>query len=148
MSIIYHVHWSVGVGWTNKSWSTCLLFFSTSSRLHTKSTLSTATMKEEGYLPLEVYIRLIAKMLYWSIQTKHDHLDNHLSQNMVVMFYGCQKFRLGYLPALNSIVLEVEGECPIGILSRIKEQVKSVLDEAMKMLHVSVLVPYGEMYLC
>jgi hypothetical protein len=73
-----------GQEWSRNSWHTAIIFFSTSSSLHRKSTLAKSEL-EDGFNPPDLFTLLLAKLLSYSNRHKPKEFTNHLSQYMVVL---------------------------------------------------------------
>jgi len=139
-----------GQEWSRNRWHTAVIFFSTSSSEHRKSTLAMSEL-ENGFNPPDLFTLLLAKVLSYSNKHKPEEFTNHLSQDMVVVYLGAQRVRLTnrcnqstHRPNLNSIQVDVEGDFPLGPLRRILQMVVQVKEEVMPMLHHSVLLPLAE----
>ena len=104
-------------------------------------------MDEDGFNPAELYPRLLNKVLTFSFNSKSSSDINHLSRDVVVIFFGGQKVRLvncwsqSEVEKSNFIEVHIEGDYPIGTLNRLLDYVKWVCREYMPMLHHSVYLP-------
>lgn len=121
-----------GKEWSHNNCHTAIIFFSTSSSLHRKATLTKAEL-EDGFNPPDLFTLLLAKVLSYSNKHKPEEYTNHLSQDMVIIYLDVHRVRLTNRcnqstnrPNLNAIQVDVEGDYPLGPLRRILEMVAQV----------------------
>ena len=139
-----------GNDWSQNTWHTCFVFLSTTRALHNKSTLTNSELGN-GFNPPDFFTLLLAKLLSHSNKYKPEEYHNRLSQDMVVVYLDFHRVRLtnrcnqsSNRPNLNAIQLDIEGDEPLGPMTRVLGMVGQIAEEVMKMLHYSVLLPLTE----
>jgi len=94
-------------------------------------------MKKEGFMPPGFFPKFIAGIFAKSSNVR----SIILSQQLAIFCYGAQTFRLRHIAALNSVIVDVEGEYPLGVLRLLENLAQAVLDECMKTVKSRVYIP-------
>jgi len=98
-------------------------------------------MCNDGFAPPGFFCKFIATILSKCTETVCYDRSSILSQYLVIVCYGAQKFRLRHVAALNCIVVDVEGQYPLGVLRMLQDSARTVLDECMKTVKSRVFLP-------
>ena len=111
----------------------CYFVFSTATDLSNLQSIPLLVLRKECFLPRGLMERLIGKAVKWSQLTNIANLydDARLYRNYAVLCYGRQQFRLVCIPEINCIRLDIEGEHPLPVYNRIREQISLCAKECM-----------------
>ena len=107
------------------NYNSCYFVFSTATALISTQSIPSLQLRKECFLPRGLMERLIGKAVKWSQLTNicNIYTAARLYQNYAVLSYGRQQFRLVCFPEINCIRLDIEGEHPLPIYNRIREQI-------------------------
>ncbi|KAJ1434190.1 hypothetical protein B484DRAFT_394161, partial [Ochromonadaceae sp. CCMP2298] len=130
--------------WTSAPYSTCYVVLTASSSLHKITPLTHKDLHSEGFLPRGLVERLIGKAVMWCQETAAEANSHNLElfQDVVVLTFGSQRFRLKGCPEQNAIRVDVEGQSPLAVHERILGMVARIISECMKSLHFFTVLPF------
>ncbi|KAJ1430248.1 hypothetical protein B484DRAFT_395990, partial [Ochromonadaceae sp. CCMP2298] len=130
--------------WTSAPYSTCYVVLTASSSLHKITPLTHKDLHSEGFLPRGLVERLIGKAVMWCQETAAEANSHNLElfQDVVVLTFGSQRFRLKGCPEQNAIRIDVEGQSPLAVHERILGMVARIISECMKSLHFFTVLPF------
>ena len=116
-----------------KNYNSCYFVFSTATDLISLQSIPREALRKECFLPRGLMERLTGKAVQWSQLTNFTNTydDVRLYQNYAVLCYGRQQFRLVCIPEINCIRLDIEGEHPLPVYDRIREQIALCVKECM-----------------
>ena len=135
--------------WPADSYRTFYFGFSASEYLEKQGVFSWSDLRGRGYLPIGLFERLICKTVNHSQLTldfeSTDFNMFSIYKNVALLSYGNQQFQLRNLSELNCIRVDVKGRNPIAIYRRLRDQLKSVIEECMKSLRLfsTLLITQG-----
>ena len=118
--------------WTDRPYSTCYFAFTTSEDLRKSTAVQPSVLKEEGFLPLGLFERLVGKAVMWSELTSTSWYGSCLgllAKDMAILSFGSKRFRLRVRPEYNCIELCVEGSNPKVVHERIFNLIQQIIDE-------------------
>ena len=127
------------------NFNTCYFVFSTATDLISLQSIPSMQLRKECFLPRGLTERLIAKAVKWSQLTNITNIydDAQLYQNYAILSYGRQQFRLVCLPEINCIRLDIEGEYPLPVYNRMREQITNCVKESMGSLQFITALRYA-----
>ena len=113
-----------------RNFKSCYFFFTTDAKLLASEWYKITILRNEGFLPRGLMERLICKAVKW-IQLTDICANPRLHKNFAALSYRSQEFRLVCLPRMNCIRLDIEGEHPLPVYSRIYELIDKSIKESM-----------------
>ena len=106
--------------------------------------LDQLSMKNGNFLPNSLIEILIGKAVTMSPSAHLSILkDRDLFKNYIVLSFERQLFRLVYIPELSCIRLDVEGEYPLPVYNRIRDQIDKTVKDYFGMLQFITALPFG-----
>ena len=119
-----------------------LFYFSTVAADH--FALRTSNMKNEGFLPDGLVVRLIGKVLMRSQHTTRSNTST-CHQRWIRVYFGTQQFLLTHLVEYNAIQVDIIGRgTPMAIHARLLDMITKLMSETCQSLHVVTLVGHGD----
>lgn len=127
--------------------SSFYFLFSIAKVLFQKSIISLKNCQELGFLPSGLFERLICKAVGWcqdtSVGSSVQTVDiTGLYKDEAVLYFGAQQFRLRLLNQYNMIEVVVQGESPVAVHERLRDQVKINISIAAISLLLLIYVFY------
>ena len=124
--------------WSDEVYKTCFFVFTTFLEFCSMSAISSEDLNNFGFLPSGLFERIIGKAIAWCQKTSKAglfHINNVcLYQNVAIMSFGNQRFRLMLCPGSSTIRLDVEGKNPLPVHNGLIGIVSEVIQECMKSL--------------
>ena len=119
-----------------------LFYFTTVATDH--SALRKSDLKNDGFLPGGLVVRLIGKVLMRSQDTTRS--KNWIChQRWMRVFFSAQQFVLTHLVEYNTIQVDLVGRgTPLAIHARLLEMITTLIKETCQSLHVVTLVGHGD----
>eukprot|EP01038_Epipyxis_sp_PR26KG_P010357 gene10357-13913_t len=116
--------------------------------------ISLLSLAEIGFGPVVFFHRLVGKVLTWCLEIHHvsslvtkrrDPNNQIIYGDMIELTFINQRFLIQLLPDHNCLEVMIEGENPLAIHRRLKNQINEVISECFPKLHVidAVAYPYG-----
>jgi GTPase SAR1 family protein len=126
---------------------TCVFAFSllSESEMLNNNMMTNASLHQLGFLPSGIYERIVGKAISWSQQTSNSFHTEILTRNVIVLYFGTQKFSISYLPYINAFRVDITGSYPLAIHRRLEEMVKSTIQENMESLNYFTLLPVRDL---
>ena len=119
----------------------CVFAFSIDSSIVNQTIVKQSELSLSGFLPSGIYERIVGRTIAWCEQTSLGVEIDYLQREEIVLTFGKQTFKLQYLPHMHSIRLEINGNNPKSVHSRLLDMIQEVVDESTKNLYFSTLLP-------
>ena len=108
------------------------------------SALRKSDLKNDGFLPEGLVVRLIGKVLMRSQDTTRSK-NWTCHQRWLRVFFSTQQFVLTHLGEYNAIQVDMVGRgTPLAIHARLLEMITTLIKETCRSLHVVTLVGHGD----
>jgi hypothetical protein len=103
-------------------------------------------MRDNGFLPRELFVRLIGKVLAWSQDTTRSSARNwECAKNWMRVHFGSQQFQVTHHSDFNAIQVDLlDPGTPLAVLTRLTSIVDQLIAECCKCLYRMVLVEHGQ----
>lgn len=128
------------VHWTEQPFSSCFFVFTLSTDLQNSATITAENLKSLGFLPKILFERLVGKALVKSQDASKgssvdiDMQNVLLCQDVAVLTFGRQRFRLVHCPDIHCVRVDIEGRNPAIVQQRLMDLVAQIIEEGMKVL--------------
>ena len=100
-------------------------------------------MRDKGFLPGGLFVRLVARLLVWSQDTT-TACSWRCDQDSITLFFGAQQFHVTHRPDINAIQVRMfDRHTPLAIHARLKNILELLIAECFSCLSMSTLVEYS-----
>jgi GTPase SAR1 family protein len=132
--------------WADGPTTACYIVFTLFPELAAMSTISSAELAKQGFLPNGLFARATGRFVAASQNTVKGsslQLDRVvLHSDLLVLCFGRQRFRVVECKELNCMRVDIEGRNPNIVLGQLLETLTQVLAESFKALRCFAAVPY------
>ena len=119
------------------------VFFAVTGVIVSDDCLRHGDMRDKGFLPGGLFVRLVAKLLAWSQDTTTARSWS-CDKDSMTLFFGTQKFHVTHRPDINSIQVGMfDRHTPLAIHARLKTILEVLIAECFHCLSMSTLVEHS-----